>query len=294
MVGAMRTPILPICIAVLLLTSTWARADGTLLFWGPKDIEGMTEKKWNAAKTQTVDQVLALNLHAKTWGDVYSVVLGGRSHLNDIALRDGLVAQLTDPTVIKLSGTRRLIIWERIAKGDILFEGIGMQIDDDLFSVAGRANWALHQIYKKKYGTVRPGATAKSLQLLQEKWHNSFAGKTVPEVQQRYPSPSKGLTELRSKAAIVALIASLKDSKKKQEYTQYCLKTFYQIDSLPPAPHAARTCSPDLLAQEYLESITNVTGRHDFLWWMHWCRKYLALLQWNPETAKFQTPLAEQ
>ena len=41
----------------------------------------------------------------------------------------------------KLAGTKRLIVWERITSGEILFEGMGREIDDDVFRVAGRANW---------------------------------------------------------------------------------------------------------------------------------------------------------
>tara|TARA_R110002096_G_scaffold16898_8_gene57863 strand:+ start:3363 stop:3620 length:258 start_codon:yes stop_codon:yes gene_type:complete len=64
-----------------------------------------------------------------------------RAHVESRELRAGLVAQLTNGKETKLAGTKRLIVWERITSGEILFEGMGREIDDDVFRVAGRANW---------------------------------------------------------------------------------------------------------------------------------------------------------
>lgn len=282
--------ILVLCIVAVAVAPTSVQADGTLIAWGSQDIEGMTKSRWNEAKTRTVDQVLELNLRATTWAEVYDAILGANANSKNVALRDGLVAQLTNRQVTKLNGTNRLIIWERIASGEILFDGKGMQIDDDLFSVAGRANWVLRRVFKKYYGTVRPNSTARALGALQAKWRKSFTGEAVQEEPKRYLSPKKGLTELRSPQAIVALIASLKDSTRKQEHTKRCLKTLYQLDQLPSPPHPARLCSPDTSAHQFLASVTTVTGQHDHRWWVQWCRKYLAHLKWNPQTAKFDIP----
>jgi hypothetical protein len=62
----------------------------------------------------------------------------------------------------------RLIIWERISRGEILFEGQGVQIEDDLFQVAGRANWILRNLYAKNFGHV--GSALLSRKLLQAQY----------------------------------------------------------------------------------------------------------------------------
>ena len=280
-----RISILVLCIA--LFAPNLAQADGTLIMWGPTDIEGMTEARWNAAKTRTPEQLLELNLHVRTWADVYDVALGARAHSDDGVLLDGLISQLTNSQETKLTGTKHLIIWDRIVRGDILFVGRGMQIDDDIFSVAGRANWILRTVFKKRYGTVRPGSTDKNRSALQIQWRKYVAGEIVTEEPNRYTSQQAGLTELRSPQAINALIVSLRDSKQKREHTKLCLKRLYQLDTLPTGEHPARLCSPDTSIHGFLTVITTVTGQHDYAWWVRWCRTNLRHLVWNAKTAKF-------
>ena len=115
-----------------------ANADGTLLTWSSRSIPGMTEARWEEAKKRDVAAILDLNRRASSWADCYEVALGAVQHRGDPALLQGLVEQLGDPTMRTLEGASQLVIWERISTGDLLFEGKGAQIDDDLFQVAGR------------------------------------------------------------------------------------------------------------------------------------------------------------
>ncbi|MBK7307804.1 MAG: hypothetical protein IPI88_12770 [Chitinophagaceae bacterium] len=123
------------------------------------DLKGMTKEKFDAAKNWSVSEIIQKNLDAQTWPDTYLVIVGASSRKGEVI--DKLIAQLENLMITKLGLTSRLIIWERILSGDILFEGKGFQIDDDIFSVAGRANWILRSITGKTFGYVKPNSKLK-------------------------------------------------------------------------------------------------------------------------------------
>jgi hypothetical protein len=199
--------------------------------------------------------------------------------------------QITDRTSAKLQQTRRLIIWERITSGGILFAGKGMQIDDDLFTVGGHANWVLRTVAKKNFGFVTPASTKESLAELQSKWKKFLAGGTVADVPDAYPSKEKGLSELRSPAAIEALIASLKPSAAKNAETKKCLRDIYKLDKMPAGESgSARVCDTDFSANGYLKVVTAVPDQHPYDWWAAWWKTNGKQLKWSPDKGKFLTP----
>ena len=215
-------------------------------------------------------------------------LVGANQHKDDKALLAGLVYQLVDPTERPLKDTDRLIIWERIISGEILFEGKGFQIEDDIFMVAGRANWILRSVTKKDFGYVKPKASAESLRSLKATWNRWLAGETVSEYSTPFPTAAKGLEEIRSLAALEALIVSLKPSKEKDRKTSECLNNVYHLDTLPTKADApGRLCSSDPWAYTYLAKLTDVTEEHDPTWWSKWWQENKAALTWDPETARF-------
>jgi hypothetical protein len=265
-----------------------ADGDGTLLSWGPRDVEGVTEASFNKSKSQTVDEILAKNPEVKTWGDTYLLVVGAHSHKEDKALLKGLVSQLTDSTEVELKGTSRLILWPRITKGQILFEGKGFQVSDDLYLVAGRANWILRQLTKKNFGYVEPTSTKEQLAELQQKWKRWLDGEKVEEAPSEYPTKEKGSSEIHSHEALEALIVSLKPSDAKEKLTKTCLKKLYNLDELPKEPGALGSlCNPDNYTFSYLSQLTGVTDAHDHVWWADWWKTNKSNLVWNPESAAF-------
>jgi hypothetical protein len=273
----------------MLVFPTTGFAEGILLSWSPQDLVGMTEARWNAAKARSVDEILELNLKARTWPEVYEVVLGAASNKTSKGLLDGLVAQLANRTEHKLTETSRLIIWERITSGDIVFEGKGLQVDDDLFLAAGRANWVLRTVMQKNFGVVRSGSSPQELQALQNRWQKHLRGESVTEAPDRYPSSKRGMEELRSPEAIEALIASLRPNPAKETLVRSCLRRVYGLDALPSDPTSpARLCDPDTSAHMYLQQITPVTGQHPSAWWDRWWQKNRARLVWNPQQARFE------
>ncbi len=256
--------------------------------WSPRDLEGMTEQHWNTAKEQSVTKVLEANKKVETWPEAYLCLLGANAHKDDKTLREGLVALLADQSEQGLTRTGRLIVWERISSGDILFEGKGLQIEDDVFTVAGRSNWILRAITKKNFGYLRSNPSAESLRTLQDKWTRWLAGHDVPEYATPYSSQAEGIEEIRSLAAVEALILSLQPNKEKDRKTAECLRSVYHLDKLPTEPDApGRLCSPDSWAHTYLAKVTDVAEEHDPTWWKKWWDKNRAALVWDANTARF-------
>jgi len=273
---------------IALLVPASSSADGMLIAWSPQDLEGMTEARWNAASGRSVEAILELNLKARTWPEVYEVALGANANKGSKRLLDGLVAQLADTTETKLTKTSRLIVWERITSGDVLFEGKGLQVDDDLFLVAGRANWVLRSVLEKNLGVVRASSSRQELMELQGRWSKLVAGQVVAEMPEPFPSAKRGLEELRSPQAIEALIASLGPSPAKERLTRRCLRDVYGLDALPSDPtSSARLCDPDTSAHAYLEQVTDVSGQHPREWWVEWWGRNRSRLAWDPGQARF-------
>lgn len=256
--------------------------------WSPHDLEGMTEQRWNAAKEQSITKVLEAIKKVETWPEAYLCLLGANQHKDEKALREGLVAQLADQSERRLTRTDRLIVWERISTRDILFEGKGLQIEDDVFTVAGRSNWILRAITKKNFGYVKPNPSAESLRALQDKWTRWLAGHDVPEYVNPYASQVEGLEEIRSLAAVEALILSLQPNKEKDRKTADCLRNVYHLDKLPAEPDApGRLCSPDPWAYTYLAKVTDVAEQHEPTWWAKWWNQNRAALVWDANAARF-------
>jgi hypothetical protein len=248
-----------LALGLCLLVSSRARADGVLIAWGGQDLDGMSEERWEAAKKQPCQWVLEHNRSVESWPEVYLLALAAKRNLQCKELLPGLVAQLSDGSERKLTQTRRLIIWERITSGDLVFDGQGLQVADDLFTVAGRANWLLRTLTGKNFGTVTPRASKASLNALQAKWKQFLAGEQVAEAVDAYASPAKGLEELRSPAALEALVVAL----------------------APAQPEQAA------YIHHYLAALTEVAEQHPAAWWARWWKENRGKLKWSPEQAKF-------
>lgn len=81
-----------------------------------------------------------------------------------------LVKRITDKKYVGLTNSADLIIWERIKSGDLKFYGHGGAVNNDLFTVAGRANHLLQRTTGMDFGTVSMHSTAADLQVLQNRW----------------------------------------------------------------------------------------------------------------------------
>ena len=107
-----------------------------------------------------------------TRGDDYRVLRNIRfwCAYNGRTIIPPLIDLLTDPTVVGLRNSADLIIFERIESGDLKFYGHGRIVEDDIFSIAGRASWYLNSIAGKKFGHVGVDPQAEDLIAVQSKW----------------------------------------------------------------------------------------------------------------------------
>lgn len=81
-----------------------------------------------------------------------------------------LIKLLTYKKEVGLVNTADLIIWERIMAKQMNFYGHGAISQDDLFTVAGRANRLLTQISGEDFGHVSMYSTESQLKEIQKEW----------------------------------------------------------------------------------------------------------------------------
>lgn len=274
-------------LAILFTAAHNVLADGVLISWSMRDVPGLTEQAFNDAKQLTTEKILQKNLAVESWLDAFLITVAATAKKEDKQLLSGLVAQLTNSTPTKLKGAGRLIIWERITSGELLFEGKGYQVDDDLFTVGGRANWALRNVTKKNFGLVTPSSTTDDRAAIQKKWSRFLNGEQVEEYKNPFATTEKGLEEIRSLVALEGLIVSLKPTEAKNSLTKDCLQRLYKMDKLP-SEGPARLCSPDTLTNGYLKILTGIEDQHDYDWWKNWWDKNRAKLEWSSKTARFE------
>lgn len=277
-----------IVIGLIFLLTTNVKADGILISWGPNDLTGMTKERFDASKLWTTSEILNKVKTANNWPDIYLLLVASKQFKDDNAFIDSLINQITNISQSEIKLTSRLIIWERITSGDILFEGKGVQISDDLFKVAGRVNWILRNLTGKNFGPVKINFTSENLQLLKEKWINWRKGKNQDEYKNPYETATEGLDEIKSIEALEAIICSLKNSERKQNLTSDCLKNLYNLNELPTDPNSpAYFCNPDTYSYVYLANLTGIENKESFEWWTKWWLDNKDKLEWNKRKGMF-------
>lgn len=70
-----------------------------------------------------------------------------------------LVARLSMKTFVGLKNTGDLIIWERFLSGDLKFYGHGGGMQEDIFTIAGRASWILNELTGESFAVVHADLT---------------------------------------------------------------------------------------------------------------------------------------
>jgi hypothetical protein len=272
------------------LTGPALRAEGPLGFWSPRDLEGMTKRRWEAASNRTRDEILKLNRELKTWPEACEVVFGAKEYAGDTAFLGHVADQLTDSTFTRLEATYRLIHWERILSGDLVFPGRGFVAYDDPYTVAGRANWLLRTVTETSFGYVRPGATADELAELKRKWKSYLAGEKPAAFERPYAAANARDEELFDPVAIEVLVRSFAPNPAKESLIQACLAKVGAKD-LPTDPVAdkAAMCNPDISARIFLREVTDVKEDLSPEAWNAWWKENHEHLKWNAATAKFES-----
>jgi hypothetical protein len=263
-----------------------------LTSWNQQNIENYTKDKYDQAQKLTAEELLTKNLNDESWSAVFLTLNASVNNFSkdSIYLR-ALANQITNTAETKLEGTSRLIIWDRIISGDIIFEGKGLVIENDLFQVAGRANQILQNLTNKNFGFVTIHSTGKELDELKTKWLNYLSNKFIEEYKTIEYKNSK-ITEISSLTAVEALIVSLQDNSRKQQITKNCLQNVYHLDEMPKEKgSSASYCNPDTYTFSYLGILfgdKKVDESKDAKWWKNFWDSNQAKLVWSNDSGIYE------
>lgn len=263
-----------------------------LTSWSQQNIENYTKEMYDEAQKLTTSELLTKNVNDKSWSAVFLTLNASvNNYSKDGTYLRGLVDQVTNSSETKLEGTSRLIIWDRIITGDIIFEGKGLVIDNDLFKVAGRANQILQNLTNKNFGFVTIHSTGEELEQLKNKWLNFLSDKLVEEYRPIEYKNSK-IPEITSLTAVQALVVSLQDNPKKQQITRNCLKSVYNLDEMPKEKGSqASYCNPDTYTFSYLGMLfgdKKFDETKDAKWWQNFWDTNRDKLVWNSEVGIYE------
>src|SRR5690554_607329 len=279
-------------IILMLIISNSAISQSRLMAWGMDDVEGLTEQVFNNARKINAEQWLIENKNAETWKDVFLAINNVAEHKTNKELLLGFAEQITDTTTTKLKGTSRLIIWDRILTKDIIFEGKGIVVENDLFTVAGRANQILQSALGKNFGYVTIDTDYKALQKLREKWINTIQGKKVEEWKKPNLNYENTIEEITNLKAFEAIILSIQPSAEKELITSNCLKNIYQLDEMPENPGSEAFCNPDTYSYSYLGMLIGekpVDKSKDYKYWKKFWEENKNSLKWDNEKGYYVT-----
>lgn len=263
-----------------------------LTSWNQQNIENYTKEMYDHAQKLTPTELLEKNKNDTYWSEVFLTLnASANNYSKDTGYLKGLAAQITNRHETKLKGTSRLIIWERIATGDIIFEGKGLVIDNDLFTVAGRANQLLQSLTNKNFGYVSISSTVQELEELRDKWISCLNKNLVEEYESNDYINAK-IPEITSLTAINALIISLQDSPFKDQITSNCLRKVYNLDEMPKdKTSSANFCNPDTYTYSYLNLLFGFDkgdGLKDANWWRAFWNTNKDRLFWNSNKSCFE------
>jgi hypothetical protein len=277
-----------IFLLLLTLTSYNSFPQRVLTSWSQQNIENYTKEMYDEAQELTTAELLTKNLTDNSWSEVFLTLNASiNNYSKDSAYLKALAEQIANSSETKLHGTSRLIIWDRIASGDIIFEGKGLVVDNDLFKVGGRANQILQNLTNRNFGFVTISSTGKELEELKSKWLKHLAENTIEEYVPTEYKNSK-IPEISSLSAVHALIVSLQDNSKKDLITKSCLKKVYKLDEMPKEKgSSASFCNPDTYTFSYLGMLFGHTVRDDTKdakWWQNFWNENQDKLAWNSES----------
>ncbi len=263
-----------------------------LTSWSQQDIENYTREMYDNAQKLTTTELLTKNINDDSWSSVFLTLNASvNNYKENKEYLIELAKQITHVEETQLKGTSRLIIWDRIITGDIIFEGKGLVISNDLYKLGGRANQLLQNLTNKNFGYVSINSTEEELNKLQQSWLNYLSGKVVQEFNPiEYPNAK--IPEVSSLNAVQALIISLQDNPKKDVITKSCLKNVYKLDEMPKEKgSSASYCNPDTYTYGYLGMLfgdNKIDEKKDAKWWLNYWNENHEKLKWNNDLGVYE------
>lgn len=272
---------------LLVITFNFSYSQKLLTSWSQQNIENYTKEMYEEAQKLKSSELLIKNLNDKSWSAVFLTLNASiNNYAKDNDYLKSLANQLTNKTETKLEGTSRLIIWDRIISKDIIFEGKGLVIDNDLFTVSGRANQILQNLTNRNFGYVTINSTEKELNNLKKNWLDYLSNKNVEDFKPLEYKNSK-IPEISSLNAVNALIISLQDNTRKEAITKKCLKNVYKLDEIPKEKgSSASYCNPDTYTYSYLAILfgeVKADESKNASWWLNFWNENHKNLVWNSE-----------
>ncbi|WP_295794932.1 hypothetical protein [Mucilaginibacter sp.] len=279
-------------IIIFLFFSYQVVSQQLLMAWSQQDIPNYTKDMYDAAQKWTSSELLAKNLTSKSWSDVFLTLNASiNNYSKDSSYLKALTGQLLNNTETKLDGTNRLIIWDRIVSKDIIFEGKGLIIDNDLYKVAGRANQLLQSLTHKNFGPVTINLNEKDLKKLQGKWLSYLSNLPVEEYKPTQYKNAK-IAKICSPSAVHALIISLQNAPRKAQIIIKCLSKVYNLDKMPEDKSSpANFCDPDSYTYTYLGMLfgdAKPDAARDANWWQDFWQKKHDKLIWNEDKGIYE------
>ena len=71
---------------------------------------------------------------------------------------------------VGLINTADLIIWDRISTGDLEFYGHGAGMQEDIFTIAGRASWILNELTGEEFAVVHGSLSDEQAEEYKRQW----------------------------------------------------------------------------------------------------------------------------
>ena len=119
----------------------WIEAEKEYRFYSSMDTLGFS-----------LNKVLALLDSAKNFWDLCAAKTWCFAHPYEVFPH--LICRLSNKTKVGLTNTADLIIWDRIQTGELKFYGHGGGMQEDIFTVAGRASWILNWMTGEDFASV--------------------------------------------------------------------------------------------------------------------------------------------
>jgi hypothetical protein len=119
----------------------WIEAEKEYRFYSSMDTLGFS-----------LNKVLALLDSAKNFWDLCAAKTWCFAHPYEVFPH--LICRLSNKTKVGLTNSADLIIWDRIQTGELKFYGHGGGMQEDIFTVAGRASWILNWMTGEDFASV--------------------------------------------------------------------------------------------------------------------------------------------